>query len=306
MSAEQAEVLHGVGLQRVLGALLSEFDRIEFQPNPGNAGDALINAGAWQVFDRLGLSSRIVRPHKGAGAPVFVYPGGGNLIPRYSFAREVIDQRLKQPFERFILLPHTVRGNEDLLARMDERCHVFCRCRASYEHVCRFAPRAQVYLADDLALAIDVDRLMAPARQAMRLARLTLHPRRMRRYLRWRRRIASIRPIDGRLLLLRSDEEALPGEQADPRLDLSACHGSNYAVRAEAEAVAADFLRVLARADMVESDRLHVAIDASLLGRQVILGENDYGKNRAVYEMSMRGRFPRTRYRGSDGLAPPQ
>lgn len=42
----------------------------------------------------------------------------------------------------------------------------------------------------------------------------------------------------------------------------------------------------------VETDRLHVAIAASLLGKRVRIQNNSYGKNRAVYEFRLRDRFP--------------
>jgi exopolysaccharide biosynthesis predicted pyruvyltransferase EpsI len=56
------------------------------------------------------------------------------------------------------------------------------------------------------------------------------------------------------------------------------------------------FLRFIARYDRVVTDRLHVAIGGALLGRDVTLAANRYFKNRAVYEHSLRDRFPRLRW----------
>jgi len=52
-----------------------------------------------------------------------------------------------------------------------------------------------------------------------------------------------------------------------------------------------EFLDYLAAFDKIETNRLHVAIGGSLLGKEVNLYANSYWKNRAVYEASLRGRF---------------
>jgi len=44
--------------------------------------------------------------------------------------------------------------------------------------------------------------------------------------------------------------------------------------------------------DEVRTNRLHDAICAGLLGKRVKMYPNSYFKNRAVYEFSMRDRFP--------------
>lgn len=282
--------------QRLLATLLGGRRRIEFIANPGNAGDALINAGAWQVFERLGLDSRIVRPDPARRGDAVLYPGGGNLIPRYQNARRAIEARMAAPFDVFVLLPHTIRGHEDLLQRLDARFHVFCRDLETYAHVRSHAPAARAYLADDLALLLDPDWLLSPRRRLARFARLLPRPSRARAYGQWRWRLRPIRPVDGTLQILRVDVESAGHAGADPRLDLSACYGSYFDAPGEAELVAGDFLRVLQAADRVVTDRLHVGIGASLLDKEVVLLDNDYGKNRALYELSMRTRFPRTRF----------
>jgi exopolysaccharide biosynthesis predicted pyruvyltransferase EpsI len=42
----------------------------------------------------------------------------------------------------------------------------------------------------------------------------------------------------------------------------------------------------------VATDRLHVGIGAALLGKTCRLHDNSYGKNRAVYDHSIRNHFP--------------
>ncbi len=54
----------------------------------------------------------------------------------------------------------------------------------------------------------------------------------------------------------------------------------------------AGFFASVARFASVRTDRMHVAIAACLLGRYVRLYPNAYFKNRAIFDSSIRGRFP--------------
>lgn len=48
----------------------------------------------------------------------------------------------------------------------------------------------------------------------------------------------------------------------------------------------------------IRTNRLHVGIVGALLGKRVVLHDNSYGKNRAVWEHSLAGRFPDVEWRG--------
>jgi predicted O-methyltransferase YrrM len=52
------------------------------------------------------------------------------------------------------------------------------------------------------------------------------------------------------------------------------------------------FLQSIRELRAIQTDRLHVAIGAALCGVQCELHDNLYGKNRAVYQHSLAGRFP--------------
>ena len=59
-----------------------------------------------------------------------------------------------------------------------------------------------------------------------------------------------------------------------------------------------EFLRYLDRFDRVETNRLHVTIGAALLGKGVAFYPNSYWKNQAVFEATLRLRFPNIEWRG--------
>lgn len=55
------------------------------------------------------------------------------------------------------------------------------------------------------------------------------------------------------------------------------------------------FIEVVAHASKVFTDRLHVSILSSILGRETYLLPNSYHKNKSVYDFSLK-RFPQTRF----------
>lgn len=259
--------------------------RVLFIANPGNAGDALIASATWQLFDRLGVPVAASRVRHIASGDVVVYGGGGNLVPLYSDARVALEAALERGVQRFVLLPHTVRGHETLLGSLDPRFSLFCRDRSSLEHARRHAPLAQVALCPDMALGLDVSMLRRRAASmrvqfAARWAALRQGHRKS--YSDWRTATRNMEPgHDGRLQVLRSDVEAAtqPGDKAG---DLSGLYCSNLRSRNECDAVSERLLEVVNRARAVHTDRLHVAIAAQLLGKPVTLADNSYGKNHAV------------------------
>lgn len=255
-------------------------------PNPGNAGDALIAAATWQLFDALALPVRIGRRQDIREGDVVLLGGGGNLVPLYSDMARILEACLTIGVRETVLLPHTVRGHEALLGRLDERFHLYCRDAPSVVHVRQAAPRARAYQAPDLALGLSPSALLArqPRGVAQRIKAL-LHwawIHRLGRQLRWHAGSAALHPdAQGLLTVWRSDEEARTA-RGMVHHDLSTLYRSDFLDRLEVECVAGRFLSVIARAKEVRTDRLHVAIGAQLMGRRAILKDNVYGKNFAV------------------------
>lgn len=52
-------------------------------------------------------------------------------------------------------------------------------------------------------------------------------------------------------------------------------------------------LKALDQPDAILTDRLHLGISGALLGKEVFLMDNVYGKISGIYELSLRERFPR-------------
>jgi hypothetical protein len=57
-------------------------------------------------------------------------------------------------------------------------------------------------------------------------------------------------------------------------------------------------VRAIGLAKRIETDRLHVGILSGLMNKPCALYDNSYGKNRAVFEASLKGRFPNLSFAG--------
>ncbi|RQS08868.1 polysaccharide pyruvyl transferase family protein [Burkholderia sp. Bp8998] len=265
---------------------------IRYTPNVGNAGDGLIASAALKLFGDLGIRRNLEIGGNVQKGDVFIYGGGGGLLPLYTPARVAVEKALRVGVSAFVLLPHTVRGHEDLFARMDDRFHIFCREKISFSYLQEIRCKANVYLSHDLALSLvpntnpyDIDGIWSALSMGSR-------PRKLYAYLKWCRRIERIRPeSDGILRLMRTDVESQFEQHERMSIDLSAMHSSTYEIPAEADLVTKGFFRVLSRADHVISDRLHVCIGATLLGKKVTMLDNSYGKNSSIYEHSLKDLF---------------
>lgn len=283
---------------RELLSKLSWQRRVTYCPNMGNAGDAVINTSNWRLFDQCKITPRVVDfENCNASLPggLFIHGGGGNLVPNYDHARRALLQALQQPYEYILLLPHTIRGHEDLLKNLDHRTYIMCRDTASYQHVKTCAPHAHVYLADDMALSLRPERALSFLRFAQN--RLQLSESEKMPYKRWRSSVQSMPHDDQQLTIMRGDIESARGKDAQGINDISALYSSRFTSRIESDLVTRDFFNFLKNSKEIVTDRLHVAICGSLLQKKVTLFDNSYGKNRAVYELSLKNRFPRTEFR---------
>lgn len=280
-------------LERELSRLAALTRRLQYVPNDGNAGDALIGAGTWQLFDDQKIRPRVSSIHAIRRGDVAIFGGGGNLVPEYGHCRAFLERCLEVGVRAAVVLPQSVRGHEALLRRLDGGYTIFCRERASYERVRATLTGARVLLAPDLALRVDVERLFSRCRERgarLSLARELVFAGKLKDYRLWRLALEGVEVGPARTLrVIRTDLEAVPHVRGEPRGDISDFYGSKFRSRREMEFVARDLLAFVGRARDVVTNRLHVGIAAALVGRPVAFVDNSYGKIKAVYEHSLRG-----------------
>ena len=286
-----------------LGALLRDLaasgTEVLYVPNLGNAGDSLIAAATFQVLRSQGLRWRIL-DHRDlradtAGA-VLLYGGGGNLVPLYLDARRFIAAHHRRA-RRLVLLPHTIEGNEDLLGELGPNVDLIARERRSFEHIRAHAPRARHHLMHDVALGVDLEELrggplrLFAAPPSLRIAALLAK--------RGWQRLGRPRPPAGRVLAaFRTDREATGIARPADNYDLSSIYLDWVSPEGFARVASRDLLAIADRYDEIRTNRLHVGIAGALLGKRMVLHDNSYGKNRAIWEHSLAGRFPNVEWRG--------
>jgi exopolysaccharide biosynthesis predicted pyruvyltransferase EpsI len=249
--------------------------RFAYCPNSGNLGDVLIAAGTVIELQKSGLNWSFYDHHSDQkDVDVFVYGGGGNLVPMYKSAMYFLENvsRFGKPI---VILPHTVRGHESLLAGL-KNTMIFCRDRSSLDYVAQF-DNVKCLLGNDMALSIDLSwyGLWVAAN--------------------WSRLHEDSSEV---LYAFRDDVESAGAYELPAgvrNIDLSVVGEGAFGGIASMMVQCASFLTAIGGYGRVVTDRLHVAIAASLLGKTVDLHDNSYGKCSAVFELSLRRRFPRTR-----------
>jgi exopolysaccharide biosynthesis predicted pyruvyltransferase EpsI len=280
----------------ILKAWLPADGNVVYYPNPGNAGDALIATATWQCFDRLGIRPRVTRPKNFPRHGDVILGGGGNLVPPYRYMAEALQACLDKPIGRCLLLPHTVRGNEALLGRLDGRVTLLCRDQLSLEHVRKHAPLAHSQLVDDMALGLDIEALRQRTQSLSHRLSLLGDRRWLKRRNKWQLALSRQQPdATGKLEILRSDGEA---NTAQPELrdkDLMDFYGTRCDKRAGCDQVSMDLINLLESVKSVRTDRLHVALPATLLGLEVEMLDNNYGKLSIVWKTSLEGKYPNAR-----------
>ena len=279
-------------LARCLRDFAARAEDLCYVPNFGNAGDALIASGAWQLFDTIGLRPRVIcaaRVSKGASV---IYAGGANLTPYYQDCARFLRRCMTVGVKEAVVLPHTIRGHGELLQQLDERFTLVCRDLPSLEWCTTTVRAARTTFSHDLALRLDVRNLQRRCRGLVPFAALIIRAgraRRLRRYLRWRRYSRSVQPVNGKLQVFRTDIEAVPHHPGNRLQDISGAYVSEYLDRVEHDFVARDLLDTVGRADVIVTNRLHIGIAGALLGKRVQLYDNSYGKICDVYQSSLKG-----------------
>ncbi len=146
---------------------------------------------------------------------------------------------------------------------------IFCREEMSYS-LCVIENglnNKNIFLDDDLALSID-EEFLRPFRE---------------------------KAGQGTANCFRTDSESsglhpVPGDNRDIS---SSWIGPLWFDKEFTESVVRTLLSYLSAYEFVRTDRLHVAILGTLIGRKVFLYPNAYYKNRAVFEMSLK-KYPET------------
>lgn len=142
------------------------FDRLQgmhvaLLPNAGNCGDGLIHMGLQRLCADDSISYTTLLHPRPASGPVLLVLGCGNLCRPFHYQVARI-KRYVSSFAKTYLLPCSIDpaapAVAELLESLPPSVAIFCRERFSFEKIApHLHGETEVYLDDDLSLALDFD-----------------------------------------------------------------------------------------------------------------------------------------------------
>ncbi len=244
---------------------LKKLEKFSYIPNRGNLGDMLIAAATYSFFKKNKLKYSEYNKY-GENAKSIVYGGGGLWTADYE--NEWLE--ILPIFERannILILPSSFNNVPKFVDILDERFVIFCREKKSYEYLIKQNTKAKIFLDVDMAFRLE----HFPKRVV-----LSSKGRKLLKKIFWKK-------IHKKAYLMRKDRESLGDYISD--IDISSISGGGMNITKDwAYFCAGMMLYLINFADVVVTDRLHVAISAFLLNKEVYILDNSNGKVLAVYE----------------------
>lgn len=280
----QAKVFDGWTVAQALEHA-KRYKKVYFRPNPGNAGDSLINVGFYACAEHCGLKYvEITRDFDYSsldGDDLVILSGGGNIVPYWQAGSELIVELTKYQFP-LLLMPQSVEGREEILRLLRPKDVLFLREGYSFEYAKSLNLECSIGLDHDLAFSVNAKDVLAAGfrfpplrgRNVRKIFYILFH------YL--RSRFAS------ELKALRTDRESrFPGKKRKIN-DISSL--AKFGTESKELNYSSSYwmLKILSWYKVVETDRLHVFVACSLLEKQVVLHSNTYHKIEGVYNYSIK------------------
>lgn len=251
---------------------LNELGEFCYMPNSGNMGDALIAAATLNWFNKNKLKYH--RITKEEFPKKFVYGGGGGWINLWVKSYKPIMEKMSKA-EKIIVLPSSFENVPEFIDILDERFVIFCREQKSYDYLISQNTKAKIILDHDMAFRLDKDFKPQPIPTSRKLKKLTKKLK----------KATSTLPQE--VKLFRTDSEALDNKKTD--FDLSDALGwfSPYETKETLDFAATTMLNFVSSFKTIQTDRLHVAIASTLMGKDIMLFDNSYGKCSGVYKQTL-------------------
>ena len=288
---------------------LKELDDFFFYPNNGNLGDVVIAEAEYQMLEDNKFSYQIYdaynSPNDIAEEPFDLVYGGGGLFVKYWNYQQVIEIFEKPNLRKAVILPSSFYECDVLLDVLDERFTVFCREKRSYDYCISKNSRAKFFLTDDMAFSLDLSRYRLNSFDKNLLKQnledisdenlMFLHKNLYQTYKSLFKLIVDelkVKTVErnGKKVgyFMRGDEEKSISELYVPAIDLSLFACSSCADSGVVRILSKLFMQAIDSVEVVVTDRLHVGLVATLLGKRVFLFDNSYGKVSGIFEQSLR------------------
>ncbi len=285
--------------------IINELGHFYFLPNKGNLGDIVIASCEYQYFDANKCDYEVydcLNKEQYNQPFNFVYGGGGIWHKFYQQDYQEIIEIFKSPLlKNCVVLPSSFYDCEDVINVFDERFTVFCREKQSFEYCKSLNSKAKFFLADDMVICSDFDmyksnfynseyvRYFINNADSSNILKYTFL---YKKYLNDRERaLKKLKTINNYEVgyLLREDKEKNINILSDDiqTIDASSYLGGFGCDKSYAYLCTKLFLEIIDKFDIIVTDRLHVGICATKLGKQVLLLDNSYKKLSEVYNYSL-------------------
>lgn len=224
---------------------------VDFYRFPGNYGDSLIWHGTKVLLEKLNISENYVEITSPKSNDVLFIDGGGNFVDYYSDIKDYLVKK-SNLYKEIIIFPHTIFGDRQIDVLNSLFGSVTVFCREKVS----FEFLKEKFTNGNVYLWHDCAFYNEFQKTSNGL---------------------------GVLNAFRRDKESVMEGVPDSNHDISY---NGYATKPLNE-----FVDYLNKYEEINTDRLHVAICGTLLGKKVNLYPNFYYKNKAVFEYSL-SRFP--------------
>ncbi len=222
--------------------------QVDFYRFNGNYGDSLIWHGTMRLLAELNIKVNYVDLKSKVKNNILFIDGGGNFVDYYSDVRDFLKVKYNK-YKKIIILPHTINGNKQKNILPQLKNNCVIFCREEKSY--EFVEKyftGKLYLWHDCAFYNDFSSYKKHGQ--------------------------------GVLNAFRQDCESIQTKLPDKNIDISRNGWCKKPL--------ADFLEKISDHNQVRTDRLHVAIAATLLGKKTIIFFNSYYKNLAVYNYSLK------------------
>lgn len=255
--------------------ILNELRNLEdfsYMPNSGNMGDALIASATLNWFDKKNLKYH--RTTKDEFPKNFVYGGGGVWLQTWIEGLKPVLEKMTKA-QKIIILPSSFNNVPELIDILDERFVIFCREQKSYNYLISQNTKAKIILDHDMAFRLDKNFKPQPIPTSRNLKALAKKLKK------------TISTLPQEVKLFRTDSEAIDNKKTDFDLSDSLGWFDPYETKESLDFGATTMLSFVSNFKTIQTDRLHVAIASALMGKDVMLFDNSYGKCSGVYKQTL-------------------
>ena len=259
--------------------------KVKYIPNPGNAGDSLIGLATIQMLKELNIDYQICKPtDKFEGETIF-YGGGGNLIRKYKSCRNFLINNHEK--NNIIVLPHSINDCDSLLKTLSDKVILFAREQVSYNYIkSKLTHTNNALLSKDMSFYIkDIEKYKNQTCIG------TCNAFRLDDELSSKNKHVKV-PHDNKDISI-DFQRPMFMKNWDITDDINAQVEKNLSIATD------NMFSYISKFKQINTDRLHVGIAATLLGKKVNLYPGSYFKIEALYNFSIKDKFDNVTFHSS-------